>query len=118
QQILANCYEAVVGALYLDKGYAAAKAFIDHTLLPTLPEILQNGTWLDPKSRLQEMVQSRDGFTPIYKVTSEEGPDHDKMFVVGVYINDKLIGEGEGPSKQAAQVTAATAALKKYIKEN
>ncbi len=118
QQILANCYEAVVGALYLDKGYGAAKAFIDRTLLPTLPEILQNGTWLDPKSRLQEMVQSRDGFTPIYQVTSEEGPDHDKMFVVGVYVNDKLIGEGEGPSKQAAQVTAASEALKNYTKRS
>ncbi|MBI2009199.1 ribonuclease III [Candidatus Saccharibacteria bacterium] len=117
QQILANCYEAVVGALYLDQGYDAAKDFISRTLLPTLPEILQNGSWLDPKSRLQEMVQSREGFTPIYKVTSEEGPDHDKKFVVGVYVNDELKGQGEGPSKQAAQVTAATQALKNYSKE-
>ncbi len=118
QQILANCYEAVVGALYLDKGYDAAKNFIGRTLLPTLPEILQNGSWLDPKSRLQEMVQSREGFTPIYKVMEEEGPDHDKKFVVGVYVNDELKGQGDGPSKQAAQVTAATAALKAYSKEN
>lgn len=118
QQILANCYEAVVGALYLDKGYAAAKKFIDRTLLPTLDEILQSGAWLDPKSRLQEMVQSNEGFTPVYKVMEEEGPDHDKMFVVGVYINDELKGKGEGPSKQAAQVTAATAALKNYSKDN
>ena len=117
QQILANCYEAVVGALYLDKGYDAAKNFIGRTLLPTLPEILQNGSWLDPKSRLQEMVQSREGFTPVYKVMEEEGPDHDKKFVVGVYVNDELKGQGDGPSKQAAQVTAATQALKNYTKE-
>lgn len=117
QQILANCYEAVVGAVYLDKGYEAAKAFIDRSLLPTLKEILQNGSWLDPKSKLQELVQSREGFTPIYKVTSEEGPDHDKLFVVGVYINGELKGQGEGPSKQAAQVTAAAAALKSYSSE-
>ena len=118
QQILANCYEAVVGALYLDQGYDAAKDFISRTLLPTLPEILQNGSWLDPKSRLQEMVQSREGFTPIYKVMEEEGPDHEKKFVVGVYVNDEPKGQGEGPSKQAAQVTAATQALKNYTRED
>lgn len=114
QQILANCYEAVVGALYLDKGYEAVKEYIDRTLLPTLKDILQNGTWLDPKSKLQEQVQSRDGFTPIYKVMQEAGPDHDKMFIVGVYVNDKLMGKGEGPSKQIAQVTAAAEALRNY----
>lgn len=114
QQILANCYEAVVGALYIDKGYKAVKDYIDRTLLPTLKEILQNGAWLDPKSKLQELVQSRDGFTPVYKVLQEDGPDHDKMFIVGVYVNDELKSKGEGPSKQAAQVTAAAEALKQY----
>lgn len=118
QQILANCYEAVVGALYLGKGYDVAKEFINRTLLPTLDEILNNGSWLDPKSRLQEMVQSREGFTPVYKVMEEEGPDHDKVFVVGVYVDNELKGKGDGPSKQAAQVTAATAALKHYAKED
>lgn len=117
QQILANCYEAVVGALYIDKGYEAVKEYIGRTLLPTLKEILQSGTWLDPKSKLQELVQSRDGFTPIYKVMQEDGPDHDKMFIVGVYVNDVLMAKGEGPSKQAAQVTAASAALTSYLKE-
>lgn len=117
QQILANCYEAVIGALYLDKGYQAAKAYIASTLLPSLQAILQNGSWLDPKSRLQEMVQSREGFTPIYKVIEEEGPDHEKIFVVGVYINDELKGQGQGPSKQAAQVIAATEALKNYSRQ-
>lgn len=114
-QILANCYEAVIGAVYLDKGYGAAKEFITETLLPTFDEILKEGLWLDPKSRLQELVQNKDGFTPVYKVLSEEGPDHDKMFVIGVFVNSELKGEGAGPSKQAAQVAAATNALKQYV---
>ncbi|MEX2006900.1 MAG: ribonuclease III [Candidatus Saccharimonadales bacterium] len=116
QQILANCYEAVIGAVYLAKGYEAASDFIQKSLLPTLPEILKTGAWMDPKSRLQEMVQSREGLTPIYKVLKEEGPDHDKTFVVGIFINEELRGEGEGPSKQAAQVLAAAQALKHYLK--
>jgi ribonuclease-3 len=114
QQILANCYESVIGALYLDKGYDAAKDFIHKSLLPTLDDILKSGSWMDPKSALQELVQNREGFTPIYKVLKEEGPDHDKLFVVGVFIDNKLKGEGNGPSKQAAQVSAATQALKLY----
>lgn len=114
QQILANCYEAVVGALYLDQGYAAAQKFIEKSLLPTLQEILSSGAWMDPKSQLQEAVQSREGFTPVYKVLSEEGPDHDKVFVVGVFVDNNLKGEGTGASKQAAQVAAATTALKEY----
>jgi ribonuclease-3 len=117
QQILANTYESVVGALYLDKGYEAAKAYITKTLLPTFEEILRAGSWLDPKSRLQEMVQNKEGFTPIYKVISEEGPDHDKMFVIGVFVDNKLKGQGSGPSKQSAQVSAATDALKQYTEE-
>lgn len=114
QQILANCYEAVVGAIYLEKGYEGAKDFIIKTLLPRFEEILNSGSWMDPKSRLQELVQNRDGFTPIYKVLKEEGPDHDKVFAVGVFVNDELKGEGGGPSKQAAQVAAASEALKHY----
>ena len=114
QQILANCYEAVIGAVYLDKGYEAAKKFISSSLLPTFQDILKDGSWMDPKSRLQEMVQSRDGFTPLYKVLSEDGPDHDKTFVIGVFVDNQLIGQGTGPSKQAAQVAAATEALKNY----
>lgn len=118
EQILANCYEAVIGALYIEKGYEAAKQFIERSLLSTLDEILTSGSWLDPKSSLQEMVQSREGYTPIYRVISEEGPDHDKVFVIGAFINNQLKGQGVGPSKQAAQVAAATAALKAYSKEN
>lgn len=113
-QILANCYEAVVGALYLDQGYDAAKEFITKSLLVTFEEILQTGSWMDPKSHLQEIVQSKDGFTPIYKVLGEEGPDHDKVFTVGVFVNGELKGKGSGPSKQNGQVAAAEAALLTY----
>jgi len=113
-QILANSYEAVVGALYLDQGYEAAKKFIEKSVLSTFAEILETGSWMDPKSHLQEAAQSREGFTPVYKVLDEEGPDHEKTFRVGVFVNNKLIGEGTGPSKQAGQQKAAEAALKQY----
>ncbi len=113
-QILANCYEAVVGALYLDQGYEVSKRFIEVSLVVTFKDILKTGSWQDPKSQLQEMIQSGDGFTPVYRVISEEGPDHDKVFTVGVYVNNELKGKGTGPSKQAGQVAAAEAALKTY----
>lgn len=113
-QILANCYEAVVGALYLDQGYEAAKLFIERSLLVTFAEILKSGSWMDPKSHLQEVVQSQVGHTPVYKVLSEEGPDHEKTFTVGVFVDGVLKGKGEGPSKQMGQVAAAEAALKNY----
>lgn len=115
-QILANAYEAVIGALYLDQGYDAAKKFINESLLVTFQDILKSGSWLDPKSHLQERVQSAEGFTPQYKVLSEEGPDHDKVFMVGVFVNGEIKGSGKGPSKQAAQVAAAEAALRLYQK--
>jgi ribonuclease-3 len=113
-QILANSYEAVIGAIYMDLGYDAAKKFITDTLLSTFAEILETGSWLDPKSRYQEVVQSDEGFTPQYRVLSEDGPDHDKEFTVGVFINDELRAKGNGPSKQAAQVEAAEKALAKH----
>ncbi|SRR5581483_5432072 len=113
-QILANSYEAVTGALYLDQGYEAARAFIQASLLVTLPTILESGSWMDAKSNLQEQSQSREGMTPIYKVMSEEGPDHDKVFTVGVFIGGELRGQGSGPSKQAGQQQAAVQALKRY----
>lgn len=115
-QILANCYEAVIGALYLDKGFVAAKNFIEESLLITFEEILKTGSWMDPKSSLQELVQSKEGYTPNYKVLSEEGPDHEKTFSVGVFVNGDMKGQGQGPSKQAAQVAAAESALKVYSK--
>jgi ribonuclease-3 len=113
-QILANSFEAVVGALYLDQGYDEAKRFITDNLLVTFKEILASGSWMDPKSHLQEVVQSHEGFTPIYKVLNEDGPDHDKTFTVGVYVDGKMKGSGTGPSKQAGQQQAAEAALQTY----
>ncbi|MBW3568965.1 ribonuclease III [Candidatus Parcubacteria bacterium] len=115
-QILANAYESVVGAIYIDQGYDMAKKFIDKTILATLPTILQTGSWMDPKSRLQELAQSREGSTPVYKVLSEVGPDHDKIFTIGVFVGGKLRGKGEGPSKQQAQQQSAVEALEYYKK--
>lgn len=114
EQILANSFEAVTGAIYLDQGYEAANKFITDNILSTLDGILDDGSWLDAKSKLQEVAQSVDGITPNYRVMEEDGPDHDKMFKIGVYVGEELKGEGSGPSKQAAQQKAAEAALKTY----
>ena len=114
QQILANAFEATTGAIYLDKGYEAAKKYITDNILSTLPQILEEESWRDPKSYLQEISQARDGFTPIHKVLKEDGPDHDKNFTLGVFVGDKKMGEGEGPSKQTAQQEAAREAIRKY----
>ncbi len=113
-QILANSYEAVIGAIYLDQGYNVAKEFIDRTLIVTFDDILKSGSWMDPKSHFQEKAQSEEAFTPVYKVLEEDGPDHDKTFVVGVFVGDELRGKGKGPSKQSAQQQAAQNALKYY----
>lgn len=113
-QILANSFEAVIGALYLDQGYEAAKVFITESILSTLDTILKTGSWMDPKSHLQELAQSKETATPVYKVMAEDGPDHDKTFTVGVFVNNELRGQGMGPSKQAAQQKAAEAALAFY----
>jgi len=116
-QIMANCFEAVVGAVYLDNGYESAKELINNSILSTFARILETGSWLDPKSRLQELAQSNLGFTPNYKVIEEDGPDHDKTFTVGVYIDSKLYGKGNGPSKQSAQQAAAEKGLAKLTKQ-
>ena len=115
-QILANTFEATIGAVYVDQGYDAAKQVIEKQILTTFQDILASGSWLDPKSRLQELSQSSVGFTPIYRVMQEDGPDHDKTFTVGAYIDDRLFGKGVGPSKQAAQQQAAEKALAKFMK--
>jgi ribonuclease-3 len=117
EQILANSFEAVIGSLYLDQGangFEAAKDFITKNLLSTFKDILDSGSWMDAKSHLQEIVQSRENFTPVYRVLNETGPDHDKMFTVGAFVNDQLKGTGSGPSKQAGQQKAAEAALHVY----
>lgn len=114
QQILANSFEAVTGAIYLDQGYDVAKKFITDHIISTLPQILETGSWRDPKSYLQEVAQEKDGHTPVYKVLSEDGPDHDKIFTLGVFIGSQLRGSGTGSSKQSAQQKAAEEALKYY----
>lgn len=115
QQILANAFEAVTGAIYLERGYDDAAVFINDHILSKLDSIIDTGSWRDPKSHLQELVQRKDGVTPQYRVLEEVGPDHDKIFTLGVYSGDKLIGKGEGASKQAAQQIAARRALEDYI---
>jgi len=114
QLILANCFEAVVGAIYLDQGYTIAQKFITKNLIKNLPKIIEEKLYLDPKSHFQEIAQEREGITPRYEVVSEEGPDHDKKFTVAVKIGVKKWGQGTGPSKQLAQQAAANDALKKY----
>lgn len=116
-QILANSYEAVIGALYLDQGYEPSREFITNTLLTTLDGILESGSWMDPKSHLQELSQNVENHTPVYKVLEEEGPDHDKTFTIGVFVNGALRGQGLGPSKQIGQQNAAEQALQ-YYKSN
>lgn len=111
QYILANAFEALVGAIYLDQGYNAAKDFIDRVLMPRLQEVLEKRLYKDPKSLFQEEAQERVGITPNYDVLREWGPDHDKHFIVGIFLGKELIAEGEGPSKQAAQEEAARNAL-------
>lgn len=113
-QILANAFEAVTGAIYLDQGYEAARDFIDKNILFKLEDILKSGSWRDPKSHLQEVSQRVDGLTPQYRVLAEDGPDHDKVFKLGVFVGEKMMGQGIGPSKQAAQQQAAKNALKVY----
>ncbi len=112
--ISANAVEALIGAIYLDQGYDKARDFISQHIIAQLPHILKVGSWVDPKSKFQEMAQERDGITPSYRVLEENGPDHDKTFVVGVYVGNKPCGKGQGSSKQAAQQAAAEQALKLY----
>jgi ribonuclease III len=115
QVILANAIEALIGALYLDQGYQVASNFIGKEILVELSAIITGGTYLDPKSKLQELVQEKRGVTPTYGVVSETGPDHDKVFVVAAFMDTKEIGRGEGPSKQEAEIAAAHNALQ-YLK--
>jgi ribonuclease-3 len=117
-QILANAFEALLGAIYLDKGYDVADEFVNKHILSKLDAILEEGSWRDPKSHLQEVSQSVDSQTPVYRVLEEIGPDHEKVFRLGVYVGEKLMGVGEGPSKQVAQQQAAREALKAYRAKN
>ncbi|MDB5161677.1 MAG: putative ribonuclease [Candidatus Saccharibacteria bacterium] len=115
-QILANAFEALIGAIYLERGYDDAAAFIQKNISSKLEHILSEGSWRDPKSHLQEVMQRKDNVTPRYVVLEEIGPDHDKIFTLGVYSGDRLVSKGTGPSKQAAQQEAAKTALLEYEK--
>ena len=112
--ILADCFEAVIGAIYLDQGYDAARDFIAKHILVKIDAILEEETWRDPKSYVQELAQRIDGCTPVYSTLKEEGPDHDKIFTVGIYVGDKIMGTGTGHSKQEAQTEAAREGVKAY----
>ena len=111
QVILADTFEALIGAIYIDQGYESAKNFIAQNLFDKIDDIVLNGLWMDAKSRFQEKAQDRLGATPAYKTTKEEGPDHDKQFTVGVFVGSELVAEGEGKSKQEAEQEAARHAL-------
>ena len=112
QYILANTYEAYIGAMYLDQGYDTVYKFVDKTLLPKTEEIVNKKLWRDAKSLVQEKAQEFLEVTPSYKVLSESGPDHDKHFTVGIFFGVNLIAEGKGKSKQEAEQKAAETALK------
>ena len=115
--IVANCFEALIGAIYLDKGYDVASDFIAKHILTNIDDILREGSWRDPKSQLQEISQRIDNETPDYRVLEENGPDHDKTFTVAVYVNGREMGRGTGGSKQQAQQAAARMAIDCYRAE-
>jgi ribonuclease III len=113
QYILANTFEALIGAIYLDMGYKRCQEFVEKKLIERkLPEIIEKGLFKDAKSRFQEEAQERVGITPSYKVLDEWGPDHAKHFLVGVFLKEELVAKGEGSSKQEAEEEAAKNALK------
>ncbi|MDD5527413.1 MAG: ribonuclease III [Patescibacteria group bacterium] len=111
QFILADAVEAVIGAIYLDQGIAPATKFIAAKIISKLDYILKNELYFDPKSKFQEIAQEKFGITPHYRVLKEEGPDHAKIFDIGLYISEELIAVGHGSSKQEAEVEAAKAGL-------
>ncbi len=111
QFILADTFEAVVGALYEDQGYDSAKNFLAKNIFPLIESIIEKGEVVDAKSRFQEIAQEKASLTPQYKTIREVGPDHDKRFTVGVFLGDVSISEGEGKSKQEAEQDAAKKAL-------
>ncbi len=113
ESILANTFEAMIGAIYLDQGFDEAKKFLNKIFEKKIPYIFEKELYLDPKSRFQEIVQEKYSITPHYEVLKEEGPDHAKIFTVGVYIAQKLIAKAKGSSKQIAQMEAAKKGLKK-----
>lgn len=111
QYILANAFEAFIGALYVDQGYEIAQEFVAGQLFAKTEEIVDKRLWQDPKSRFQEMAQEYTNLTPTYTTLSQEGPDHDRIFTVGVFLGKEKIGEGKGRAKQEAEQEAALRAI-------
>lgn len=111
QYILANAFEACIGAIYLDKGYEAAEVFVGRQLYAKTEEIVEKRLWQDPKSRFQELAQEHAGITPTYEMLAQVGPDHDRTFTVGVFLQKEKVAEGEGRSKQEAEQDAAERAI-------
>jgi ribonuclease III len=109
--ILADTFEAIIGALYLDQGFEHAEKFIAKNLYTKIDAVIENRAYQDAKSRFQELSQEKKSITPSYKTLGEVGPDHDKRFTIGVFLGEKEVARGEGPSKQEAEQAAATAAL-------
>lgn len=111
--LLANAFEALVGAIYLDSGYTESQKFVETFLLIKLKEILKKGSYIDSKSKFQEVSQEKTGVTPSYRLLKDEGPDHNKTFTMGAYIDEKMVGKGTGSSKQSAEQKAARDALER-----
>ncbi|MBU6490637.1 ribonuclease III [Patescibacteria group bacterium] len=109
--ILADTFEAIIGAVYLDQGYGAAEAFIAKSLYGKIDEVIAKRSYQDAKSRFQELAQEKRGVTPFYETLSQEGPDHAKLFTIGVFLGEEEIARGEGQSKQEAEQIAAEAGL-------
>lgn len=116
ESILANTFESVIGALFLDQGIEAVKTFLFVVLIPEIETYVEKRVFKDPKSLLQEYVQARKQNSPVYKVLHEDGPAHAKQFTIGVFVGDTQVGEGTGKSKQEAEEHAAEQALEKLEK--
>ena len=112
QYILANAFEALIGAVYLEHGYEKTFGFLEKTLFGKIEEVIEKKLWIDAKSLFQEKAQEIESVTPSYKVLSESGPDHEKVFVMGVFLGNELVAEGKGASKQEAEQDAARNGLK------
>lgn len=113
--ILANTLEAFIGGLYIDQGIEAARKFIEDNIISLAEKIIESQGLKDPKSALQEKIQENLRESPVYNVIQEEGPDHDKSYIIGVYIGEKLLAEGVGKSKQEAEKSAARNALQNFV---
>lgn len=117
QSLLADCFEALLGAIFLDQGIEVAQKFVENVLLIKTEAIIKNKSYVDYKSLLQELVQEETKISPTYNVIKSEGPDHDKVFYVEVMMGDQALGQGKGKSKQEAEQDAATSALEKRNKK-